>query len=618
MYRRNGIIPTYTSIAFKNEFDLLKGKPLSDIYSDIECVKLVYDYRTKKIFFLNSTKYIYHQTFCNEVLSDADDIKQYNIKNYGNLEERKYALPTLNYYKDQNIYTIEFVSEDAINTLQFNEMYEKLKDSFLIKEPIKLLVNSTFLEKIINSDSIKIPLVYPEDIFKNQKFQPIVVGTSYGFARKISDYKASISNKDIIFIEGTPLTLPICAGVVTNSFQTPLSHINILCNNRKIPSAVSVQYDSILTALHLWNEPIKFTVTTNAVSFIKCSEVELIDFYKNKKVNQKVILKSDNKSKKLVLFATGKALSINAIGSKAAGVARLYTIQKQNSTMFSVPENAFAIPFYYYAKHIQNENIKKEIEKLNKIFPENDIQNQLKIIRNAIKEAPIDIELLANVTQLILNYDSTISYRFRSSSNAEDLEGFNGAGLYESHTGIVNDSKKSIEKAIKKVWASVWTYNAFVERKLFNIDNNSVMMGILVERGFPHEQANGVAITKNIYRNDFPSFTVNVQKDEVSVVAPPDSVICDQFLSIGAENFTGKTGDVYVQYITKSNINNGVEVLTHQQIKQLHFALQRIKEAYYYSSNFNEKKYNFENFALDIEFKFNDGKLYIKQVRPFN
>jgi hypothetical protein len=268
---------------------------------------------------------------------------------------------------------------------------------------------------------------------------------------------------------------------------------------------------------------------------------------------------------------------------------------------------------------MKNSKIQIEYKKLLRIpIQFNDsINHQLSTLRKAIKKAPIDTTLIQHVANLLRKNDSTVSYRFRSSSNAEDIEGFNGAGLYESYSGTLYDSNKTIANAIKKVWASVWTDNAYQERTLFGIDNRTVLMGILVHQGFPTEEANGVAITKNLYRKDFPGFTINVQKGEVSVVAPDDSITCDQFICMGSENFYAEQGDVYEQYITRSNINNGVNVLSHTDVAKLYRALDKIKNYFYYRNAKNYLKSTYDDFALDLEFKFDDGKLFIKQVRTY-
>ncbi len=211
--------------------------------------------------------------------------------------------------------------------------------------------------------------------------------------------------------------------------------------------------------------------------------------------------------------------------------------------------------------------------------------------------------------------------RFRSSTNAEDIDGFNGAGLYDSKTGIVGDSSKPVEKAIRKVWASVWNYRAFQEREYFNLIQEDVAMGILVHRSFPNEHCNGVAITKNLYRPRYYGFVINVQAGEVSVVSPPAGVTCDQLICY-SENGVGFFADkAIVEYISYSSINQGKTVLTKEQVVLLTQQLSDIKKYYYWSvpgSRSNNQDYR--DFAMDVEFKFDgpDNTLYIKQARPYN
>ena len=66
--------------------------------------------------------------------------------------------------------------------------------------------------------------------------------------------------------------------------------------------------------------------------------------------------------------------------------------------------------------------------------------------------------------QKINYFDQFESFRFRSSTNAEDLENFNGAGLYDSKAAKKNHKTKTIDAAIKEVWASLWNFRAFNER----------------------------------------------------------------------------------------------------------------------------------------------------------
>lgn len=140
-------------------------------------------------------------------------------------------------------------------------------------------------------------------------------------------------------------------------------------------------------------------------------------------------------------------------------------------------------------------------------------------------------------------------------------------------------------------------------------------MGILIHRSFPAESANGVAVTTNLYRPEFPGFVINVQMGEISVVAPGDSIICDQFIVYNTLEIGDRDDNVVADYITFSNQNNGVPVLNNIQIIQLYSALSEIKYHYYSTDKFFMS--DFSHYALDVEFKFERGELYVKQVRPY-
>lgn len=157
------------------------------------------------------------------------------------------------------------------------------------------------------------------------------------------------------------------------------------------------------------------------------------------------------------------------------------------------------------------------------------LQVKLDTIQRRILNYPIDTALTGQIQRWMIQHGYS-SFRFRSSTNAEDLDGFNGAGLYTSKTGILNHPKRTIEKAIKTVWASAWGFRPFMERDYFGIDQQSVAMGVLCHRNFEDELANGVVITKNLYRPNYRGFVINSQYGETSVVIPPDSAVCEQVI----------------------------------------------------------------------------------------
>ena len=78
-------------------------------------------------------------------------------------------------------------------------------------------------------------------------------------------------------------------------------------------------------------------------------------------------------------------------------------------------------------------------------------RDQLADLRAQIVAQPIDSKLLDEVTAKVQAMkDAPKGVFVRSSTNAEDLPGFNGAGLYDTVPFV--QGRENLEKAVKKVW----------------------------------------------------------------------------------------------------------------------------------------------------------------------
>ena len=182
-----------------------------------------------------------------------------------------------------------------------------------------------------------------------------------------------------------------------------------------------------------------------------------------------------------------------------------------------------------------------------------------------------------------------------------------------------NHQTKTIDNAVKKVWASLWNLRAFDERDYFMIDQHSIAMGILVHRSFPDEDANGVVLTKNLYDLSNHGYTVNVQFKEYSIVYPEPGILHDEIL-IHTVNLEGV--GYTLEYLTYSNIPdlNGQTVMTDNELYELAEYCTTIKQHYF--NNISTQNNSYLSFAVDIEFKVDSDvenrKIYIKQARIYN
>lgn len=618
--------PAYLlKIDSKKDFDILKGDPLSKNFNGIECVKIVYVLATKKLYYLDSKRYKWHYPFVTEVLNDTDDLEQFNLKNYSNTNIRNYVLATFNYNVNTKNYFLQFAACDNPTDELINTLTTKVEATFFKKNEFKLLLNSTVLLRRKRDLEKKHKIVTGDELYKDQTFQPICVGKTTGILKYVhaDSLKQSTNYSNcVLLLYGNSNEIPVCKAVITNEFQTPLSHICLLTNNRKTPCAAQRNIFNNDTLRKLANKMVEVIVDNEKV-IIKGSNAQTA---KNKKPAKLIKLNADTTIKEITDLEKLRYKQKIAFGSKVCNLAELKRV-KYKDKLLATPEKAFAIPFHYYAEHIKKNGIDIMISSLlaDSVALKNDsiLDKRLKKIQSAIKKAPINNALLQKVNLMCSYRFGTNKTRFRSSSNCEDEANFNGAGLYTSATGIVADTNKRIEKAIKKVWASLWNARAFKERAFFNIDHSTVYMAVLVHPAFDNELVNGVAVTKNLYRSYDFGFVINMQKGEEEVVSPKPGMVCEQVISYMNNNYA----DFYnknrsADWISYSGINSTASLLTADELMQLTLQLERIKKYFYDLYNVWSKK-EYKNFAMDVEFKLIEGPdkkrtFLFKQARPYN
>lgn len=602
------------SIPDYKTYKALRGKPLSDKFSNIESVKIIYDIRKKEVYFFNSTQIRLHFQFVTNHLGYDKGLEQFNIDNYSNTEEgRDFLLGNLNHVKGSEKWVFELAASDHMPIPMIERFFNLIKKRTFIGERLRFYLNNREKVDAYDQKKFTIPCVTSEYIFNEVKYQEVVGGSNIGILRqyKVKDLETITPKADeIILLDGTPDILPNVKGIIVNELQTPLSHLVILGKNRKIPIMAYTQSNTDENLKKLLDKKVELKIS--------------IDTFYIKESSKNITVKKTEKKKNLIVDNTVTGLvdlskipknGISYIGAKAQNMAYLIAIARKTS--FKTPEDACAIPFSYYTKHLQKKQVASLITEL-LAYPHKDstlwINKQLKKIRVAIKKEPIDPALIAKLNQRLGGQKNFRNFRFRSSTNAEDIDGFNGAGLYESKTGILNDSIKSFEKAIKEVWASAWNESSYWERELFGIDQKNIAMGILVHRSFPNEIANGVIITKNVFRDNFPGITMNVQKGENSVVKPKKGEICEQFTVYDFNLFDEQSTDFDVDYTSTSNLNDNKPLLSMKEINNIYRVCKKIEtEMYRY---WKKTKYR----PVDLEFKIVGEKreFYIKQVRPYN
>lgn len=603
----------------QDQFDRWSSAPLYQKYGQVSALKVVYDNQEEKLHFVSSEEYEFHYQYCMSELGFPNDLSLFNEEAYSEENERNFLLANINYYKALDKFTLELGPSDKMNAAFVCKLFQEVKKEVFFADRLYLMLNTAHVNNL-DFDTCDLPTLSPSEIYNGQQYQPISKRTSVGRLRIVTDWKKqkdAIRPEDIIITADIPPVFPLVQGVIVTQFQTPLSHVTLLGQNRKIPICAYAKVFEDEQIHKLDGQIVRFTVQQDTFTVRSDPDADLSKVWKR---GRAVKLSKNVKVDSLIPVQYLKEKHSDIVGCKAANFGELNQYTKK--TDFKVPESAFAIPFYYYDKHVKSHGIQERIDALlvkdNRSRSSTEIKQDLKAIRKLIKGAPVDSTLIADVENMIVRLGDYRRMRFRSSTNAEDREGFSGAGIYTSKTGELGNPEKPIDRAILKVWASLWSFNAFMEREAFNLDHNSIAMGILVHRSFPDEAVNGVAITSNLYREDYLGFVVNAQLGDESVVQPQSDIQCDEFICYpdASVSMFGNQ-EAGIDIINYSSLNNGALVMTEKEIQNLANVLELIKRRYARS---HYSKHSYFNLALDLEFKLDreTRELYIKQMRIYN
>ena len=600
----------------RESFEVMSSNPNTSNLGDVKSVKIVFDREANQLYYMNSKKYPLHYTFALLVLGFNQGPDVFNSTQYTYNPNRYLDLASINYYSATDKYVLQFVSATEMSCEDINRLYFRILSTSFIADRLYFFPIKEDWEQCTDLN-----IISSEELYEGQIYQGLNLASNYGYLRRVASEnlpEAFLNRRDIVLTDGVPNDLPVVAGIITSEFQTPLSHINVLSNSRQTPNMAlrNAWEDEDLRALD--GALIFLEVKSDSYELREAALEEAMTFWEEHEPQEEIILAKNETFQTLVDMTDADITYVDKIGGKAANFAEILNVDG-----VPTPENAFAIPFFYYEQHMDTYGLNAYLDALyeNTEFQSNAVfrSESLAEVRDSIISSPINNELVDMVRSKINHFEDFGAFRFRSSTNAEDLEEFSGAGLYKSHSAKNAHETKTIEAATRKVWASLWNWRAFEERSYFKIRHSSTAMGILVHRSFPDEDANGVLITKNLY-NSNPGFIINVQYKEYSIVFPEPGIIHDQIilydLVVNPENtFT-------IEYLTFSNVPelNGQRVMSDEELVELGQYAKKVKERFYYDLLHN-CDCNYEDFGVDIEFKVDsqvsERKIYIKQARLF-
>ncbi|HYV13260.1 MAG TPA: PEP/pyruvate-binding domain-containing protein [Pyrinomonadaceae bacterium] len=600
-----------------------KSLPAIRSQADFDKISVIYDANTpyalphvmividrkdgNKIYYVNKKRYSFHKDFVNGTYLSLERGREFFVNNYIK-PNRRFILGTLAYQTPIKRWTFEFWEGDLIPADQIQLAYDVINKTFFA--PVAFKPNSLRQDEA-SKTLAGMQRVLQSDIAKEQAYQALNIAKGIGRIHIISklDDHVEIGSNEILVLDEVPVQLPPVAGIITSQPSTPLSHINLLAKGWGIPNAyiknakeLFKQYDTYWVTFETLRENYKIKRADND---------QLRDYVRREKERSDLVKpRSDLSEKRLLSLAEQRSRSSITYGGKSANLGEVLNAKLPG---IIVP-NGFTIPFYYYDEFINRNGLDETIRELfddQKFIHDPAYRRQRLVeLRQKIEGAEFDPELRRKVLEKVASEYAGKGLFVRSSSNSEDLPNFSGAGLYTTVPNVRGE--QPLIDAIKKVWASLWNFEAYEARERSAVAHSTVYMAVLIQEGI-NSESSGVMISTDPFDNGNKGAIYISAKRGLGIKVVEGQRIAEQII------FRPRTNAV--QVLTRSaedslltfDENGGVKevpiegdrvVLTNDVIRRLVRAATSIKRV------FGERD-------QDIEWAYMKGQIYIVQSRPF-
>jgi hypothetical protein len=556
------------------------------------------------VHYVDSRRFRFHKDFLNATYLTLERGDAFYSKNYSN-PNRRFILGTIAYQVPLARFTFEFFEGDRVEANLVALSHKRLSETFFA--PVSFKANSDAQAEAA-SGIANLRVVRASDLFKEEVYLALDPGTAFGVLRVVERVNADtiFDRNEIVILKETPVSITPVSAIISVTPPAPLAHLNVLARTWKIPNIYAKGAD--LTYASLVGKYVRLDARTEGYEIRIASQTELQEVQRRDiERRQLVTPKADLEATALASLSELRASDAIRYGAKAANLGELVAARVPGI----VVPNGFAVPFSYYAKFAKATEIEGAVfDMLDDQRFNHDVKyrrERLAAMRDRIVAAPMPEEIGRAIVERARRDFGDAGLFVRSSTNAEDLPGFSGAGLYTTVPNVKGD--EALLTAVKTVWASIWNDGAYEARQEAGM-SHFVYPGVLVQLGMNADAA-GVLVTTNPFNKaDRASVYVNAKRG-LGIRVVDGHKVPEQIVYNPARDrvrvITRSADDTALTFAPDGGVREvtvGRAVLSDALVRRLAKAAGEIER-------------RFKAGALDIEWLTIGETIYIVQVRPY-
>lgn len=584
-------------------------------------------------------------------------IDEFNRTVYIDLENRRFLVGTLALHKGPDRFcTLETVELDTMDRDMIVSFYKAVRARLHRDLPLLFKLANHNQESIAAEVDPKVlPRISAHELMASASFVALNPGRVEGRLRVFATDEAyrearqTLRWYDIIAMRRVPDDIPRLSGIINTEHTTPLSHTNVLASGWNIPNAIQIGFlersaqldggwvvyevDTAATEIKLtprespkeepkrpsWavhhiqlDEP-----ATENTPIMPLSELRMNDHYRygTKAANLGELHHLlDNVSERLVgFYKVRRPPRPHLLGHLAhwlevpepADVHDTAALERTAweflRSQVKVPRG-LALPFSIQQEFLQSSpRIQQLIGRLKMALElkAREAESLCVKLQELIRTTRMPDRLREQIDgEISRHLFGVSSFVVRSSSNAEDLEHFSAAGIYESINHVT--TAENVFQSVKEVWASLVSPRSVRLREEVGISLDDCYMGVIIQEELPSEMGGVMVTTNPTNGNDFRNVYINVSRRPSEVVSGNELPL--QYLYNTVEG-GGRT-------LSIGGASADLDDARKSMLGRLAFA-GRLLQSHY------SPDYTF-SVPIDIEWLTNEEGLYILQLRPYS